>query len=214
MNREKNTTTPSISGFLEKEINEISKKYPGRDSSVSVDTLTALRDGDHNAFDEVYLHFITPVTSFLKVLLRNEEDAKEIAQEVFMKVWENRAKLDPGKNIKGFIYTFARFYAMNYFDRKKVRDKYSSFASHLPEEYMSVDEVVIGKETALLVEMVLRRMPSQREKVFRMSRNEGMSNDQIAESLNISKRTVETHISAAIKDIKEVITLLISVFMI
>lgn len=172
---------------------------------ITPDILRALRDGDHDAYDVVYLHYSTPIKRFLSVLLRSEEDAKELTQNVFLKLWEKREIIDPTKSIKSFLYNLAKFYAYNHFDHKKVKEKYENFAVGSVNEDFSAEEILIDQETAILIDLTLHRMPAKRRKVFEMSRKEGYSNDDIADKLKISKRTVETHISTALKEIKEVI---------
>ena len=176
--------------------------------------LKALRDGDHQAFQVVYLHYATPIKDFLTVLTRSEEDAREITQDVFANIWEKRDQIDPEKSIKGYLYTSARNAALKLFEHRKVRDKYAETSSYSSDEALFSDEILIAEETRILIEIAVSRMPPQRKKIFELSREEGLKSTEIAERLNLSRHTVDNHLAAAKKDIKEFISALILLLMI
>ncbi|MDR1273663.1 MAG: RNA polymerase sigma-70 factor [Odoribacteraceae bacterium] len=185
------------------------EKVSGQDTSdpgITPVILNALKAGSHDAYKEVYLHYADPVFHFLKLLMRSEEDAKEITQEVFIQLWEKRGRVDPAKSIKGYLYTIARNAAMNFFERKKVYSKYATFVHCLQEESSaSSEDIIMAQEMATLIDAAISRMPTQRQKVFLLSREEGLSMDEIAQQLNISKNTVESHLSTAKKEIREIL---------
>lgn len=184
-------------------------KMPDGQTDVSYETLDAMRKGNHDAYREVYLHYVDSVLEFLKALTKSEDDAEEIAQEVFISLWEKRAKIDPHKNIRGYIYTYARNAVLNYFRRKKVEDKYLYFTENEARQYETSDDIMIARETELLIKIAVERMPSRRKAVFQMSRFDGLSNDDIATKLNISKNTVENHLTSAIRDIRRLLALFV-----
>ena len=79
---------------------------PGRQAvagrnEIPAETLLALKLGDHGAFDKVYKSYYKPLKDFLVVLTRSDNDAHDIAQRVFMEMWEKRDRIDPAKNKKG-----------------------------------------------------------------------------------------------------------------
>ena len=76
---------------------ESTERTSRENGPVTVELLEALRDGDHEAYKTVYLHYRGPIENFLYKLLRSREEAEEIAQHVFMTLWERRAELDPSK---------------------------------------------------------------------------------------------------------------------
>ncbi len=175
--------------------------------------LQALKEGNHDAYDEVYIRYRDPIYNFLKILTRSDVAAEEIAQEVFVNVWEKRDKINPAKNIKSYLYTIARNAALQYFNRQKVHGRFTDFSAAAGNsESVSSEELVIAKETEILIEIALSRMPAQRRRVFEMSHYEGLSNEIIAEQLEISKSNVTSHLSNARKDIKEVLALFILLF--
>lgn len=182
--------------------------------NITAEVLTALRDGDHDAFRKVYLHYVTPIKDFLTILTRSEEEAEEITQDVFVNVWEKREKIDPRKSIKGYLYTIARNSALNLFEQRKVRSKYADSPLSKPDDYYASDEILIADETQLLIEIAVSRMPEQRRKIFELSRKEGLKSTEIAEKLALSRHTVDNHLAAAKKDIRELIALFLLLFII
>lgn len=172
---------------------------------IAREQIEALRAGDHHAFEDIYLHYVTPVKNFLRTLTRSEEDAKGITQNVFMTLWEKRETVDPERNISSFLYTIARNLALKHFEHNKVIEKYAISVTHWQDADIAADEILIGREKELLIEIAISRMPAQRRTVYTMSRIEQLSNDEIAKMLNISKNTVENHLTLALKDLREVL---------
>ena len=173
---------------------------------ITPEILYALRNGEAEAYRVVYLHYITPIRDFLTPLLRSADDAEEMAQDILLNLWENRAKIDPEKNIKSYLFTIARNAALDHFRHKQVQQKYAVEYQHHGEKDVSGDEILDAKESELLVRIVYSRMPPQRQKVFELSRWEGLTYEQIAQQLKISRKAVEYHISAALKEIKKILT--------
>ena len=175
--------------------------------TVTPELLQALRSGDQNAFERIYLHYVSSVKNFLTVLTRSGEAGEEITQEVFVTLWEKRDRIDPDKNISAYIYTIAKNYAFKYFNRKKGLLQEDVMSADSLEAYGSPDEILIQKEKEILIEIAVSQMPPQRRKIYRLSRIEGLSNSEIAEMLNISKNTVENHITSALNDLREVLAM-------
>lgn len=168
-----------------------------------------LRDGSQEAFKTIYLHYYGSVENFLFSLLRSREEAEETAQDVFMTLWEKRERLDPSHNIRSFIYTTARNAALNLFDRRKVMDRFSKMAPVPINDETTSEDMLIARETELLIRLVVARMPKTRRRIFELNHYENMDNTEIAEKLGISKANVANHLALARKDIREVIRMLI-----
>ncbi|MDR2911795.1 MAG: RNA polymerase sigma-70 factor [Alistipes sp.] len=170
---------------------------------VTPDLLRALRHGDQRAFERVYLHYVSSVRRFLTMLTRSEELGAEITQEVFVILWEKRAQIDPDKNISAYIYKIAKNQTFKHFRRNRtVVTGEAAPESVVVEPYTLPDELLMQCEKERLVEKIVSSMPPRRRQIYRMSREEGASNDEIATRLGISKSTVENQITAALNDIR------------
>lgn len=173
--------------------------------------LKALHEGDEKAFEKIYLAYYKRTLYFLTGLVKSEEDAKELTQEVFIKLWTNRETIDTNKSTHNYMYTIARNAAFNFLKHKLVEFHYQNeYARKTATE--TSEEILFAKETALLIEMTVERMPVQRQRIYKMSRNEGMSNEEIANRLRISKKTVENQLSLALGELKRVIAGMILLF--
>lgn len=210
MNNDSATAVLGIEIPAEKDIKGVRKKYPLHE--IPVETLEALRDGSHAAYDEVYRSYHGPIMTFLNILV-NSDEAEEIAQKVFIALWEKRHTIDPQKNIRGFLYRTARNYTMNLFNHKKVVDKYLQFKSADFELSESPDELVIGKEMELVIQIAVSNMPEQRQRIYRMRFEDNLSNEEIACKLGLSPETVKGHITLAKKDLEKVIHAFLLLFM-
>ena len=177
-----------------------------------VATLTALRDGDHAAFERIYLHGFSSMRRFLTMLMQSESVAEELTQDVFASIWESRGKIDPEGNFKAFLYKIAKAAAFNMMRRRKVEQKYVDFITYSSPEFdLSPDEQYANAENEMLVNLVLANMPPQRRTIFEMSRIKGMSHAEIAKELNISSETVRKHLQYAMKDFSDLTALLVTI---
>lgn len=173
---------------------------------MEISTIEALRNGNHKAFEEVFLAYFDKVKYLLTGLLRSESDAEELAQDIFVRLWMNHTSIDPNKVFSTYLYTTTRNTALNYLKHKLVEENYKN-------SFNSLDEILFAKEISLLVEMAVCKMPVQRKKIYQMSREKGISNNEIAEELGISKKTVENQLSLALQEIKRVISAFLIFFL-
>ncbi len=173
--------------------------------------LNALREGDEKAFEKIYLNYYKRTLYFLTGLVKSETDAEELTQEVFIKLWTNRETIDPERSIHSYMYTIARNTAFNFLKHKLIEINYINEYTAEAETETS-EEILFAKEIALLIEMTVDRMPVQRQRIYKMSRNEGLDNEEIASRLQISKKTVENQLSLALGELKRVIAGLILLF--
>lgn len=174
--------------------------------------LKALREGDEKAFEKIYLNYYKKTLYFITGLVKSEDDAKELTQEVFIKLWTNRETLDPERFVHSYMYTIARNAAFNFLKHKLVEINYMNEYAAQNIETETSDEILFAKEMALLIEMSVGKMPAQRRKIYQMSRNEGLNNEEIATRLQISKKTVENQLSLALRELKRVIAGMIILF--
>jgi len=172
---------------------------------ISSEVLDALRHGEHNAYDEIYLHYYKPLYDFVHTLVRSHEDAEDIIHNVFINVWENRKNIEPEQGIHRYLFVVARNLAMRHFRRKKSENNYMQYKwLQSPVEH-AADEAFAVKEVDALVEVAISRMPRVRRQIFRMFYQDNLSYEQIADRLGMNKATVANHLSHAKKDIRSML---------
>ncbi len=159
-----------------------------------------IRHGELGSFKMLFERYYCAIHAFARGIVDNDFHAEEITQNVFIRIWIKRATLDPDRNFKSFLYTLTRHEVADYF-RSDRYDRYRCRLELLREAEHVQDRFAAEYDAERMRQMVLdeiERMPAQRREVFRLSRIEGLANDQIAERLRISKRTVEGHLNKAL----------------
>ena len=173
--------------------------------------LEALARDDRSAFDALYLKYAAKTEEFLYRMLKDHSEAEDITQDIFLKIWRNRTSIGAVDAFGPYLFRMARNAVYDRFDNRSVRENYARRASLLPE-YELPDSDIDSRDLLLLIRMVVEKMPEQRRRIFRMSREEGLSNDQIAEQLSISRRTVENQISRALAELRKLVKLILFFF--
>jgi RNA polymerase sigma-70 factor (ECF subfamily) len=130
-----------------------------------------------------------------------QEAARDIVQDAFLKLWQIRADIDPQRSLKALLYTMVRNLALNHkraaqhtsgvFPEHDLRD-------HAPAADLLVEASMLGDRLRLYIE----QMPERRREAFMLSRFEGLSHEEIAQVMNLTPRTVNTHIVLALKDLR------------
>lgn len=161
--------------------------------------------GDIQAFEKIFLQYQPKLIFFLKGFLHDEEMSRDMAQDIFLDLWINRNRLADVRSFSPYLFQIARYNIYNYFDRLVVREKYTIEQILQMNDSESIEENIFLKDLQEHIETIVNRMPPQRQRIFRMSRYEGLCNDQIAQQLNISKRTVENHLTAALADLRKIL---------
>ncbi len=198
-------------GLSEEEISRIRSMVPP-DEVITSDVLRRLRAGDHESFEKIYLHWRKPVWQFVFNLTGIRAEADDLTQEIFAALWNYRDKIDPGRNIRSFLFLVARRIAYKSNRADRIRKRYAdSFWMEQIDHYTSYD-FVVEKETELLKQALLQRMPAQQRKIFEMSHNEGLTAEEIAARLGIKRESVYNQLSIARKIVRDAILLLLLVF--
>lgn len=149
-------------------------------------------------FKRIYFEYYPVAFRIAYYVLKQKEAAEDVAQEVMLKLWEKRGSLSDIDNLKAYIYRVARNAALDKAEKKKVR---LSGIIELTLREESKKQAENGDEAELrnTIEEAVSMLPPKCRLIFSLSRFEGLTNDEIAEYLDISKRTVETQISIALK---------------
>ncbi len=132
------------------------------------------------------------------------DTAKDITQETFVKLYEKRDELVIHTSLKSFLYTSVRNRCLDYIKLHKIRQQHKDTILYESSTYTEDEDTDQIRYTELQekIHRIIKTLPTQNQKIFMLSRFGGKTNQEIADELNLSKRTVETHISNAIKKIK------------
>ncbi len=171
--------------------------------------LQALSNGNNQEFDKLFYSFYPKVKSFLFSMLANKAVAEDLAQESFIRLYQNRELLCNVHNLNAYIYQTVKNVLYAFLSKDKdislinIEDAYEMSSSE------GIEDNIYSHELEDLISKAINRMPAKRQQIFRMSREQNLSIEEISQKLNISKRTVETHISLALSTLRKIITSLI-----
>ena len=158
---------------------------------------------DEAAFSELYVRYKDKLYYFCLHLLKSKEEANDIVQEIFIRIWESRNFINPDLSFSSFLYTMARNRILNYFRDIDIDEKVKEIlATQKVTEEEAIDSKIIYTEYQVILQNAISQLPPQRRKIFNKSRIESMSHKEIAAELGISVNTVQEHISEALKFIK------------
>lgn len=161
--------------------------------------------GDVEAYRMLFHRYYVVVMRFIWKLLKDRETAEDVAQNIFLKIWQGRNCLDSKRSIKNLLFTMAKNESINILKSARmltVRLEAEAESMITGGGYRT-DEILEAVELDRQVAKCVDSLPPQCRTVFLMSRYRNMSNDEIARCLNISKRTVESHISKALKELRK-----------
>ncbi|HQV54444.1 MAG TPA: RNA polymerase sigma-70 factor [Chitinophagaceae bacterium] len=168
-----------------------------------IELLSQLKKGSEGAFEELYNLYSTRLFGNLLKLVKSETEAKEILQDVFIKIWDNRQHIDTEKSFRSYLFKIAENKVYDLF-RKISRDKKRKEAllSIATSEYVHIEETILNKESTALLNKAIESLPPQRQQIFRLCKLEGKSYKEVSELLGISTSTISDHIVKATKSIR------------
>lgn len=161
-------------------------------------------------FEKIFRTHFSRVKFFVFMLLKSEADAEDIAQDVFLKLWNNFETWRDNEGKDGYIYTLAKNLTLDFIKHKRFEDDYrdEQIKESLIKEVFEFEDPlnpIYCDEIRLIFKLALEQFPERRRTIFKMSRFEGMSNKEIATTLQISVRTVENQIYLSLQKLREII---------
>lgn len=137
-------------------------------------------------------------------MCKSPEATEEIVQDIFIKLWINRHSLSQFDSPEAYIFSMARNRTIDYLRRlAKDTNLMSVLEGDLSTGNNDIEEQLNAKELRRLIEEALGQLSAQKQTVFQLSRDEGLSHDQIAEIMQLSKSTVKNHLSETLRHIRE-----------
>ena len=168
---------------------------------ITSELLTQLKNGDMLAFDKIYELYSHKLFSFVFKIVKNDDEAEDIVQEVFVRIWESRDRLGDYKLLNSYIFTIAY---NNSIDLIRKRVNVSKYLDHLKkssliQENTSYVNEVDYNELSDRVEKLIFSLPERQKQVYLLHREKGLSYSEIAVQMGISMNTVENHMVKALK---------------
>lgn len=164
------------------------------------DLIARLKDGDQTAF-ELLFHFYYPgLVMYSTQFTTDRTEAEEIVQDFFVRFWQRHQLVSLTDSLKSYLFLSVKNGSLNYLKHKKVEEKYIRQMTELSNHHLVYDpDLYLSSELQEKVKNAIDLLPEKCREIFIMSRIRGLKNEEIADDLHISKRTVETQISKALK---------------
>lgn len=166
--------------------------------------IDAIRQGDSSAFKLVFDRYYIQLSTFASEYVKSFDAGREVAQEVFLKIWASREKLQITGSLKSYLYKAVYHQSLNYIDKEKKRRQYEQLAiTEMDQSSEKADDHLIENEVRLAIREAVRKLPPKRNLVFVLHRQHGLSIKEVAAVMNISPKTVENQMTEAMKFLRE-----------
>jgi RNA polymerase sigma-70 factor (family 1) len=161
--------------------------------------------GDETAFAQLFNLYKNKLYSFIYNLSGSATVAEDVLQETFLKIWRDREQLSGIENINAYLYRMAQNHAINVLRRQSREALLLNEVRRLAPEGVQGDEWLAAKEVQTALQQAIDQLPPQQRKVYQLGQEQGLTYEQIAQSLSISTSTVRNHMVQALKTIREYI---------
>lgn len=163
-----------------------------------------LRDGETYAFDYLFEKYSRVLFQFSYKILKSRDEAEEIVQQVFLKVWEKRKSIDPQQKFNAYLFTVALNDIRKSFLNKAKENKFKvELYNVLHEQSLENQQEKDFSRYLQILDEQVEKLPGKRKEIFILHKKEGLTVNEVAAYLKLSPKTVENQITAAIKTIRE-----------
>jgi RNA polymerase sigma-70 factor (family 1) len=165
-----------------------------------------LQSGDLDAFDQIFKRFGDKLFGFALKYLKSKEETEELVQDVFLKIWENRKNLKKESSLKSYLFTIAYHNICRVFKKKQIYLKFLEENKSIANSTFNLEDQIEYKGVLEQIDLLIERLPEKQRAIFIKSYREGKSTKEIAKEVNLAPGTVDNHISAALKFLRNQIS--------
>jgi RNA polymerase sigma-70 factor (ECF subfamily) len=158
--------------------------------------------GNENAFQKLFNTYRNDVYAYSISMLKNKELAEEIVQDVFLNIWQHRVRLNPDLSFKSYVFTITRNQTFNLISKVANNHKLKEEVFYKSQKsYSPIEDELAEADYEIIKNHAIEKLPPRRKIIFKMSRNQDMSYEEISKELNISVSTVKGQMSKALASI-------------
>lgn len=165
--------------------------------------LKQLVKGESKGLEGLFKKYYTFLVRFSLQIVKKEEAAEDITQEVFIKLWDKRDTLEGVSNIKAYLFQATKNSSLNWINAKKNQHQSIDVVSINPQDNYNAEDYLAFEETQQKINRALSLIPEKCREVFLLSRSEGKSYKEISDALGISIKTVENQMGKALKILRD-----------
>ena len=165
-----------------------------------LDLYKQIKRGNELAFDVLFKKYYAPLCRFAVMFTKDNDNADEVVQSFFVKLWQQRKMLKINSSVKSYLYTSVRNTSLNFIKKEITRTNYE--LSYDENKEQSKEEIK-NKDFAEIYNNAVKSLPNRTKEVYTLSKYEGLTYAEIAEYLQISAKTVENNMGIAFKKLRE-----------
>jgi RNA polymerase sigma-70 factor (ECF subfamily) len=175
-----------------------------QDNSLHIEWFKQIAGGDETAFRNLFDTYWEHLYSVALLLTKSETLAEDIVQEIFLKIWNKREELPEVKKPDSYLFIIARNHIYNVLKQQQREEQYTK---HVFDWFEGAKEnpesELLFKESTALLNKAVGNLTAQQQAVYKLTREQGLSYNEVAAQLNISPNTVKNHLTIALKYIRE-----------
>ncbi|MGB3065626.1 RNA polymerase sigma-70 factor [Sphingobacterium thalpophilum] len=176
------------------------------------DLLHRLSYDHQDAFDEIYKRYWNELFRSAFNVLKDKDACMDIVQEVFIWLWEHRHQINIS-SLKPYLHTAVKFKVANHIKKGKIRSSFFEQLKDIEEPQQLMEDSLEVKEMMSFIQQFAHQLPNKSREIFLLSRQQHLSNREIAESLNISVKTVENQMTIVLRKLRSSLAKLISLLL-
>ena len=175
-----------------------------KEIDIDIALIRQVKEGNEKAFKDLFMKYFARLCAFVFNIIKSDEKAQDIVQRVFARLWEKRGVINITETALGYLFRSCRNETLNQMKSEQTRRKYEQ---HYLDDYEAIHEVGTHLEEAInttkLIDEAIKSLPNKCREIFQMSKQEGLSYQEIATYLKVSEKTVENQIGIALKKLRE-----------
>ncbi|VAW17976.1 RNA polymerase ECF-type sigma factor [hydrothermal vent metagenome] len=166
--------------------------------------IQGLKTKNKIVFDFVFHYYYSGLCAYAEKIVGDANASEDIVQDLFFTLWIKHNQIDITSSLKNYLFTSVKNRSLDYLKKEKKKTQHSNSTNHLQNHSENLSTFWFAEsELETLIDESLNKLPPRCREIFKLSRFEGLKNQEIAEKLGISKRTVELQISNALKRLRE-----------
>ena len=164
------------------------------------DILLAIRQGNERVYETVFRKYYQALCNYACGILKDMDDAEEVVQSIFLKLWEQREGIEINVSLKSYLYRAVHNTCLNRLKHLKIQETYRQYVGdYLEDTFDSATDIMDKVELENRISEALEKLPEQCRIIFKMSRFEELKYQEIANELGLSIKTIENQIGKALR---------------
>ncbi len=162
--------------------------------------ITGIKRDDYSSYNQLFMRYYSRLCTFVFKLTQNYSASEDVVQELFIRLWIQRGKLEINENISGYLYRASKNAALNHLRAEKSRQK--SIQNMPVQEWQSDDNLIEQIEFSAVLNQCISQLPERSRDVFMKSRFDGLKQQEISDQLGISVKTIKNQIWKSLQFLK------------